>query len=63
MLELSVAGSFSDGSFGFYNYSQANVRYAGITEEVIPPTIPLPATLPLLAGAIAGVIGLRRRRG
>ncbi|PVY76427.1 putative secreted protein with PEP-CTERM sorting signal/MYXO-CTERM domain-containing protein [Tamilnaduibacter salinus] len=39
VLELDVTaadfglGSFDDGSFGFYNYSQANVLYAGITES------------------------------
>ena len=67
--ELSVGGTFSDGSFGFYNYSQANVRYAGIEETVAPPppppnVIPLPAALPLL-GAGMGVfafMGWRRRR-
>ena len=41
-LELSVTaadfglGVFDDGAFGFYNYSQSNVRYAGITEDVLP---------------------------
>jgi hypothetical protein len=58
ILELSVSGVFANGSFGFYNYSQANVRYAGIEEEVLPPTseVPLPAALPLM---LAGLAGLR----
>lgn len=60
--EISLAGSFANGSFGFYNYSQGSVRYAGLEEDVIPPTVPLPATLPLLAGAVAAALGLRRRR-
>jgi hypothetical protein len=34
---FDVAGSFPDGRFGFYNYSQASVRYAGLTEEATPP--------------------------
>ena len=28
--ELSVSGTFNDGSYGFYNYSQANVLYSAI---------------------------------
>lgn len=55
---------FADGSFGFYNYSQANVSYVGITEGVAPvpvSPVPLPASLPLvLAGLTA--FGLVRRR-
>lgn len=69
--ELSVASSligsaFANGSFGFYNYSQANVLYAGITEDVLPPVsaVPVPAALPLLASGMAGLgfIGWRRNR-
>lgn len=57
VLELSVAGVFGNGSFGFYNYSQATVRYAGIQEEILPPSeVPLPAALPLM---LAGLAGLR----
>lgn len=61
--ELSYAGNFTDGSFGFYNFSQAQVRYAGITQDVVPTTVPLPAALPLLAGGlgILGLAGWRRR--
>ncbi|MGM0584290.1 MAG: PEP-CTERM sorting domain-containing protein [Pseudomonadota bacterium] len=57
-------GSFSDGAFGFYNFSQPNVRYAGITEETLPPPtgeIPLPGALPLMAAALGGLALLRRR--
>lgn len=64
--EISYAGSFNDGAFGFYNYSQRLVEYAGITEDVLPPKttpspIPLPASLPLLLAGI-GALGLQRRR-
>ena len=83
VLELSVTpgdvpglASFDDGSFGFYNFSQGNVRYAGITEEVIPdPCIanpnlagcnpmpmPEPGTLGLLAVGLLGIGMARRRR-
>ena len=57
---------FQDGGFGFYNYSQGVVDYAGITEEVLPPmdeepaVIPLPASLPLALAGMA-VLGLVRR--
>lgn len=34
--QFNINGTFENGSFGFYNFSQPNVRYAGITEEVIP---------------------------
>lgn len=74
--ELSYVGSFTDGAFGFYNYSQTNVRYAGITEEVLPPpppppppgpvpsAVPVPASLPLILAGM-GSLGLfmRKRRG
>lgn len=56
--EISYAGSFTDGSFGFYNYSQNAVRYAGITEEAV---VPLPASLPLLLAGL-GIFGVMRRR-
>lgn len=61
VLEISHAGSFQDGGFGFYNYSQSTVEYAGIQEDPAPSTIPLPAGLPLLVGAL-GALGLARRR-
>ncbi|MGC9418883.1 MAG: VPLPA-CTERM sorting domain-containing protein [Rhodovulum sp.] len=61
--EISYSGSFTDGSFGFYNFSMANVLYAGITEDVAPPVsaVPLPATLPMVLAGL-GALGLVRRR-
>jgi len=32
-LELNVTGNFSDGGYGFYNYSQSTVNYAAIEAE------------------------------
>ena len=32
--ELNITGDFSDGSYGFYNYSQGNVLYSAIKAEV-----------------------------
>ena len=60
-LEISHSGSFADGAFGFYNFSQSQVRYAGITEEVLPAPVPLPAGLPLLVAGL-GAFGWMRRR-
>lgn len=83
VLELDVTAadfglaSFDDGAFGFYNYSQGGVRYAGITEDVvvdpclIDPTlpecdddgaVPAPGALALMALGLGGMAITRRRR-
>ena len=63
VLEIDIAGSFADGAFGFYNFSQPRVRYAGITEEVLPNTseVPLPAAFPLLISGL-GALGFFTRK-
>lgn len=57
VLELDITGTFNDGRFGFYNYSQSTVLYSAIEEEVVPPgpnpSVPEPATLVLLGAGIA----------
>lgn len=65
--ELNINGSFQDGSFGFYNYSQQSVRYSALTQDVAPPPpppngTPEPGTLALLGLAFVGGVATRRRR-
>ena len=59
--ELSISGTFNNGSFGFYNLSQQNVLYAGIEESAVPQ-VPLPAALFMFAPALLGFMGLRRKK-
>lgn len=65
--ELDLDGSFENGRFGFYNYSQASVLYAGIEEDPLPDPdpdpVPAPAALALfgLGAASLGLRALRRR--
>lgn len=71
-LEIDVTASdfglttFDDGSFGFYNYSQPNVLYAGIEEktagEVNPDlAVSAPGALALLLAGLVAVGASRRR--
>jgi hypothetical protein len=62
-VQLSIAGLFNNGSFGFYNFSQAKVLYAGIEERTAPPIgeVPIPAAAFLFAPALLGFMGLRRK--
>lgn len=65
VLELNITGTFSDGSFGFYNYSQQNVLYAGITEDVVvdpdPNEVSAPGAATVLVLGLA-IMFVRRNR-
>lgn len=55
--------AFSEGSFGFYGFSQENVRYSALQEQastLLPA--PVPAALPLMAGGIGALSLVARRR-
>ena len=58
-----VDSTFTAGQFGFYNFSQQNVKYAGFTQEggVIVDT-PEPGMLGLLGFGLLGLYSLRRRQ-
>ncbi len=64
-LQMSVAGAFSDGRLGFYNFSQQSVTYSGFTVDEVPfDPVPEPASLLLFGtGAAAIAARARRRRG
>lgn len=63
VLQADLNGTFSNGRFGFYNYSQATVLYAGITQDVIPGGVPEPATWAMLILGFGAVGGAMRRKG
>ncbi|MDZ4373253.1 MAG: PEPxxWA-CTERM sorting domain-containing protein [Phenylobacterium sp.] len=66
VLQFDLDGTFGSGAFGFYNYSQQSVVYAGIQDDVLPPPvggIPEPSTwaMMILGFGAAGAM-LRRRQ-
>lgn len=58
--------TYADGKFGFYNFSQGRVRYAGFTQEddpPPPPPIPEPITAAVTILSLGGIgTYLRKRR-
>jgi hypothetical protein len=67
VLQFDLDSTFGNGRFGFYNYSQASVEYAGITNVVLPPppsAVPEPASWALMIagfGLAGGMMRARRR--
>ncbi len=65
---FSETGLFSEGKFGFYNFSQSSVRYMGFEESVSPPldppigAVPEPATMVLFGTGLVSLVGFRFRR-
>lgn len=61
--EIDINGSFANGSFGFYNYSQQDVTYGAITQTVAPPPtgVPTPGTLALASLGILAMGAFSRR--
>lgn len=58
---FDVSGEFEPGRFGFYNYSQSNVRYSGFSQtETIP--VPEPASTMGLLGLSILVGGAKLKR-
>jgi len=56
---------FTSGEFGFYNYSQQNVRYAGFEQTggvIVGPAVPEPATMLLFGTGMIGAFLRKRRR-
>ena len=67
MQQINIAGNFSDGNLGFYNFSQSSVLYSGFTQDVLPPTPPgnsVPDSGASLAlfGLSLGAMGVASRR-
>ena len=50
--------AFDSGNFAFYNYSQPNVRYNAVTQDVIPE----PTSSSLAVAALLSCIALIARR-
>mgnify|MGYP000126657103 CR=1 FL=1 len=63
VLELSYTAidngaAFTDGAFGFYNYSQQSVEYAAITEDVV--AVATPSSFALILASIGGLLYRRK---
>ena len=57
LLEISINGSFNDGRFAFYNFSQGGASYS---DPIVPP-VPEPASLLLISTGMVGLALYRRK--
>jgi hypothetical protein len=57
LLEISTSGSFNDGRFAFYNFSQGGASYS----DPIDTPIPEPASLLLISSGMVGLALYRRK--
>jgi hypothetical protein len=62
--QFDLSGSFENGSFGFYNFSQDAVKYSAFETDTgtFPSPVPLPAGGLLLLSGLVGFAGLMRRK-
>lgn len=56
---FDISGKFEPGHFGFYNYSQSNVRYSGFTQQETPPAKPVPEPASTLGLFVLSLFGVR----
>lgn len=68
-VELSVSNTdagvseFTDGAYGFYNYSQSSVEYSGVEANIVPtPSVPEPSTLAIFALGFAGLVSRKFKK-
>tara|TARA_R100000005_G_scaffold96454_1_gene83483 strand:+ start:8260 stop:9066 length:807 start_codon:yes stop_codon:yes gene_type:complete len=74
VLQFDINGTFENGSFGFYNFSQPQVNYAGIEERIVPPScgepgqppcatpVPEPGTAVLFGLGLLGLGWMNRKK-
>ena len=62
--EISLTGNFTDGAFGFYNFSQAGAAYSQISAQSFyaQNSVPTPATALLFGAGLVGMARLRRKK-